>query len=97
VVIDDLDPVGSSAAPLEADSPLLVDPDAVLAGTVPGQFLEPVPGWNSEIVEVLGRVQQQKLAERDPSDRRRESTGPRTFKDLPGIGVSKGPNHRAWG
>jgi len=64
VVVHDLDVVGASGAPSKAEAPLLVDADAVLAGTVAGQFLEAVAGWDSEVTEDLGGVEDQQLAQR---------------------------------
>jgi hypothetical protein len=40
VVIAYFDVAGVPCSPLEADAPLLIDPNAPLAGTTPGQFLQ---------------------------------------------------------
>jgi hypothetical protein len=42
MVIDDLNVKRIPIAPYKADSPLVVNPDAVLAGTIPLQFFQPV-------------------------------------------------------
>src|SRR5271167_4589590 len=47
VIVDELHVPGAAGAPGEADPPLVVDPDAVLAGAAAGQLLHPVAGWNS--------------------------------------------------
>ena len=44
VVVHDLDLVDIPLAPLEADSPLVVDPYAVLTGTVALESFQPVAG-----------------------------------------------------
>jgi len=49
VVIHDLDLVRVPVAPLEAHSPTIVDANAVLAGTISHQLLEPIPGRDAEI------------------------------------------------
>jgi hypothetical protein len=57
VVIDNLDFMGVAIAPLEADAPLVVDTDAVLAGPVAAQAFESVSRWDPEIVKALSVVQ----------------------------------------
>src|SRR5271166_4561706 len=42
VVVDQFDVAGAAGTPGEADAPLVVDADAVLAGAAAGQFLESV-------------------------------------------------------
>ena len=42
VIIDDFDIVSVVVAPYEADPPLRVDPDAVLAGAITAQGLEAI-------------------------------------------------------
>jgi hypothetical protein len=61
VIIDDLDFEGVGTLPLEADPPLIVDPDAVLAGPVALQALQSVARWDAEIGETLGVVQHPQL------------------------------------
>src|ERR1700751_1034524 len=45
VVVDQLDVPRACGAPGEADPPLVVDPDAVLAGAVAGQLFQAVARW----------------------------------------------------
>ena len=51
VVVDDLDVEGTGGAPDEADAPRVVDADAVLAGTIALERLEPIAGRNAEVGE----------------------------------------------
>lgn len=44
MIVDDLYFVGATLGPHEADAPLLVDPDAVLALSVTSKQLQPIPG-----------------------------------------------------
>jgi len=62
VVVDDLDILGSSVGPSEADSPLLVDPDTVGAGAIALELLQPVSRRHSEIIERLRGVEDEQLA-----------------------------------
>jgi hypothetical protein len=41
--------------PLKADTPLLVDPDAVLASVLAFQRLEPVARWDRELPQSLNQ------------------------------------------
>jgi len=42
MIVRYLDVVGVAVAPAEADSPLIVDPDAVLTGAIATQLLQPI-------------------------------------------------------
>jgi hypothetical protein len=57
VVVDDFDTVGSSVRPAEADTPLLIDADAVGARPIALEFLEPVSWRHPQIIECLGSIQ----------------------------------------
>ncbi len=48
--------VSVSVSPSKAYTPLVVDPDAVLAGAISAKFLEPVPRRNSKIIKLFARV-----------------------------------------
>jgi hypothetical protein len=56
VVIGDLDLEGVATGPSKADSPLIVDPDAVLPFSVALQPLQSVPWGYLEVVYALCRV-----------------------------------------
>jgi hypothetical protein len=68
VVVNDLDVGGPGVCPGETDPPLLVDPDAVLAGPVTVEGFEPIARGYPQIVECLGGLKHHQLAERDPLD-----------------------------
>jgi hypothetical protein len=44
VVVDDLDVIGATVAPGEAEAELIIDPDAVLAAAISREKFEAVPG-----------------------------------------------------
>jgi hypothetical protein len=54
VIIDDLDVVGIPTGPAEADPPLVVDPDAVLAVPISCQCFETIARRGLEVVEGAG-------------------------------------------
>jgi hypothetical protein len=61
VVVHDLDVPYRTLAPLEANPPLIVDADAVLAEPIAVQSFEAVAWRNPEVVKLLGRVDRKKL------------------------------------
>src|SRR3546814_17992820 len=68
VVIDDLHVVRIAAAPAEADTPLVVDPDAVLSLAIAFEQLQPVCGRNPQVIERSGGVEHAQLAPGDLLD-----------------------------
>src|SRR5258708_8432554 len=72
VVGDEFDVAGSGGAPGEADAPLVVDADAVLAGAAAGQLLQPVAWWHPEVVDALGGVDDNELVVGEPAEFRAE-------------------------
>jgi len=51
VVIDNLDVVGIPISPLKADAPAVIDPNAVLSGSLPGQLFQAIGRGNLQIIE----------------------------------------------
>jgi hypothetical protein len=51
-----------AAAPYEAEPPLIVDSDAVLAGAVALERLQAISGRNAKVLQPLGRMEVQQLA-----------------------------------
>jgi hypothetical protein len=82
-----------SLLPAEANSPLVVDPNAVLAGSVPGETLQSVPGWHPQLVQLSSGVQEQKFAVRPSLEVRGQLWCSLTLKHPSGLGVAKRPNH----
>lgn len=56
MVITELNPLGSFIGPSKTETPLRVDPDAVLSRPVALQLLQPVIRRNSEIPKIAGSV-----------------------------------------
>jgi hypothetical protein len=82
-----------SLSPAEADPPLVIDPNAVLAGAVSYEALQAVPRGHAELFQPLGGVQEQQLAVRASLYVRWQFAGSLAFEHLPGRGVSEGSNH----
>jgi len=58
VIVSDLDIEGVAVVPCEADSPLVVDPNAVLPLSISFQLLQAVSGWSSEVLKRDRAMQQ---------------------------------------
>jgi hypothetical protein len=64
VVVDNLDFKCVSSVPSEADTPLLIDSDAVLAGSITGKSLKAVCRRNPKVDEVPCMIEHGELVER---------------------------------
>jgi hypothetical protein len=93
VVIHNLNALRFAIGPPKANTPLVIDPNAVLPGAVAGEFLQSVPRRGGQVAQVLGSVQVQQLSPRRPLNGRREFARPLPAKDFLGFGVSKGFDH----
>jgi hypothetical protein len=62
VVVNDLD-VMRIPLPAEAHTPLLVDANAVLPGSLALQLLQAIARWDAEIVELLRGVDSNELSQ----------------------------------
>src|SRR2546430_5958004 len=63
MVVNDLDLMGITLLPSEADAPLIVDPNTVLPSALPSKLLEPVPRRDTQIIESLSGINDDKLAQ----------------------------------
>ena len=84
MVVDDFDVVRIPRSPTEADTPLLVDPNAVLTSPATAEPLEPVAGWTSEIIEGFGRIKDEQLSVGGPLKGRRKALVAHSPEDLLG-------------
>lgn len=81
VVVDDLDVEGIGGAPDEADAPLIVDPDAVLASTIALERLEAIAGRNARVSEGVGRIEDDGFPKRDALKAGGQTTRAATLKE----------------
>jgi hypothetical protein len=92
MIIDDLDAFRRAFAPDEAESPLIVDPDAMLTLPVATQSLKPV-SWNCrQVLQPIGVVQHPKLPPCHGSQVA-ESAVLLAVKELLGLLAAEGPYH----
>ena len=47
--------------PDETDTPLFINPDAILTFSVSGQFFKPVSRWYFQIIKALGGIEQKEF------------------------------------
>ena len=84
--------IGVSVFPAKADSPLIVDPYAVLPLAIALQGFEPVARWDPEVFQLPGPMKVQKSSPGNPLD----GAKPRhvTIIEQPlGVGIMEGPDH----
>lgn len=93
VVVHDLHVGGIPFTPLEADSPLIVDPDAVLASAITPESFQPVAGWHTQIEKTLGVVQHSQLSPRCLLDIPAKSPDHFPSPDTFGVSVPEGSDH----
>jgi hypothetical protein len=63
VIVDDFDIGRTSSRPNEANTPLLVDPDAVLADSIASQGFEMVVRRHGEVTQYAGVVQNSQFSQ----------------------------------
>src|SRR6185312_5860831 len=93
VIVDDLDIAWSSGGPHEADPPLIVDSDTVLADSISSQHLKPISRWHTKVVHIERRVEQAQFAQSHGLDIRWQSATPLAAPDASSLGVSEAQDH----
>jgi len=94
MVVHDLDRVRITISPFEADPPTLIDADAVLAGSIPTQLLKAIGRRDPEISQGLSIVDHPEFAVRHLLYVRREAARELAFKDMLGLPVGDGLDHK---
>jgi hypothetical protein len=94
VVIDDLNLVGISVTPSEADSPLIVDPDAMLASTAALQGFQPIARRHTQEVQRRRGIHLNQFSQCDPQQIRWKPPGghavEKSFRFLVGKALDHG-------
>ncbi len=93
MVVDDFDVVGVLFLPAEADAPLVVDADAVLAATVALQRFKSVPGRQAHDLKPVGGGELEQFPTGRALDFRRETARWLTVEDRFRVGVGKAFYH----
>jgi hypothetical protein len=93
VVIDDFDFMGAVCFPAEADSPLVIDADGVLAFPVALERFEAIAGRDGEVIEGGDGVNLGKFPQSDTLDARRERPSFPFLEEDGGLPASEGAYH----
>ena len=93
MIVRDLDVVRVGSAPPEADAPLVVDPDAVLASPLPPQSLEPVPWRYAQVGEGNRSIDLSELAQRGSLHVGPELPDRVAPEETLGVAIAEAPNH----
>lgn len=93
VVIGNFDFVGVAADPTEAQTPLVIDTDAVLTGTLAFERFKPVAGRDAEIFEGVGTGKHVEFVDRSLDQIGREA-GSLTVPEFFGRLVAEIFNHK---
>lgn len=62
MIIDDFNIVRIASPPYKANPPALVDSDAMLSFPIPDEFFKTVSGWNTQIIQRSGNIEDLQLA-----------------------------------
>jgi len=93
MVVNDLNLRCVTDAPSKADAPLVVDANAVLAGPIALELLEPVARRNAEIVQGFGGVDGDEFAEHRPLKLGGISTYGLALEQSLRVPIGKAPDH----
>ena len=93
MIVDNLDVMRVGSEPAEADAPLVVDSDTVLASPVPSEFLKAVCGRDAEVDEAGRGIKHDEFAKGNSLKVRRHSANPLPFEKTLGVGVAKAADH----
>ena len=94
MIVDDFNVQGVTVTPPEADPPLLIDPDAVLAFSIALQSLELIRARNRKIPQISSSIQLLQLHQRPLLNLARNTLGVLATPDPFGLSASKGLDHR---
>ncbi len=95
MIVHDFDLIRMTVSPLEADTPLVVDANAVLPFPRPAKFFESIGGRGAQITQRRGVVKHPELAQGYLLNLGRESARPLTGEDFLGLTIPKGLDHDA--
>jgi len=93
MIIYDFNIVSVSLAPTEADTPLVIDPNAVLSLPVSSQFLKAISWRDKKVIQLLRCIQQEQFPLRGAPQIRREFLYGLAVKYLFSFFGCKSPDH----
>jgi len=93
MVVHDLNVKGIRTVPAEADAPLVVDADAVLARSAAFQRLQPVARGHRYVSQANGSMQLEELAPARPLYTGRKASSDLPVENLRGLRTGEALNH----
>lgn len=95
MIVDDLNVIGIAVLPAKTDSPLVIDANTVLAGTISLELLQTVPRWDAQVVKLLGGVHQAEFAQHRAVELGGETPDRLALKQALGVPVGEALDHVA--
>lgn len=93
MIVRDLDVIRIPAPPVEANPPLIIDPDAVVPSAVSRESFQSVPRRNTQVLKRPGRVQHCEFTLGYLLDIRSQFPGLLSQEDLLSLLVPEAPDH----
>ena len=94
MIIDDFNIIRIASSPSKANAPALVDTDAVLSMPITDELLKMVSGWNTQIIQHSGNIEDLQLAACVSLDLRWKLAREFTTEDALSFLVRKTPDHK---
>ncbi len=82
MVVDDLNVVSVAVSPSKANSPLVVDPNAVLTPALAPQPLESVARWDAKVFQARHRIEDPQLPQTNSLNTSSELPNGLSFEEL---------------
>ena len=95
MIVRHFDIMGVAFLPAEADAPLVIDVNAMLAKAIAGQSSQPISGRNPQIIQALSDIELYQLAPRQAVQFEGKVAQELALKEPRGVLVAKGPDHEA--
>ena len=93
MVVDDLDVIRVPVLPAKADAPLIVDANTVLARAVAFELFESVAGRHTQVLQLLGGINEANLAEHEPEQVGREPPDALPLRQALGVPIREALDH----
>ena len=93
MIVRHFDVVGVALLPTEADAPLVIDANAMLASAIARQSFQPIGRWNPQIVQALSDIELYQLAPRKAVQFGGKVAQELALKEPLGVLVAEGLDH----
>ena len=93
MVVNNLDLIRIAVSPAEANAPLIIDTDTVLARSVPLELLQAIARGDSQVLELLGGVNETELPQHRPLEVSREVPHGLALEEPLSVPIGKALDH----